>query len=92
MLQVDNVDQQRVVPNTHQNVMLERERILVEVDDLFDREADEELLEILDGRVDFVDEFPEALEERQCGRRVRAASCSQGGFASATIHFHRDAY
>jgi hypothetical protein len=74
MLQVDNVDEQRVVPNAHQNVMLERERILLQVDDFFNREADKELLEVLHCRVDFVDELPEALEERECRRYVRAAS------------------
>lgn len=74
VLQIDDVDQKRVVAHSHEDVVLKREGIPLEVDDFLDREADEKLLEVLHCRMDLVDQFPQALQERQRGCGIRAST------------------
>lgn len=44
MLEVDEVDEKRVVADAHQHVVLEAERVVGNALDLCGRQADEELL------------------------------------------------
>lgn len=75
VLEVDEVDEQRVVADTHQDVVLEAEWIVPHAFHCLRRQADEELLELLNRVVDLVDQLPQVLEQRQGRFDTRTTAC-----------------